>query len=663
VLPTYNERDNLESVVMAVLGRGHDVLIVDDNSPDGTGEIADRLTDSTVGVRVLHRAQKRGLGSAYVDGFEIGVEEGYDFILEMDADGSHRPDDLERLIEAARASNGLAIGSRYVAGGTIVGWSAKRRLLSKAANVYTSLLLGHRLRDWTSGYRCYSSRAIRTIGLQTILSNGFDFQIEMAFRCLELGIPVTEVPIRFKERVLGRSKASAEEINLGLSRVASLRWLRQRKQKVLRDAGLHFAPTNQPATAPPLNLRSNSDGETLPYDSAVIGVLAHNEEATIEACLRAILSQQGELVRISTVLVVASGCTDTTEEIVRRIATEDSRVRLLVEPQRSGKAAAINLLLCESADPIVLIVSGDVIVTPGSVEKLLESFSDPRVGMTGARPIPTNLRKGVIGNAVNLLWDLHHELSLTKPKLGEAVAFRRVFATIDSATLVDEATIERAVLALGLQLRYVPSAVVRNHGPETLREFIAQRTRIYSGHLALASSTGYHVSSMDARANARAAWRLLRRGGPPHYMLLTMALEAAARTRARLMRLTGRQQTNGIWHPLVTSKRVIATGHILRSHHDTFQRLQFRAADTSQVTVPKIKRLIRADDRIRVDRGELSITFRADDAGVRAVGIRLRAQVPGLLMPKLVNPVRPEQLPPITWDSTRSDDVAEPAGS
>jgi poly-beta-1,6-N-acetyl-D-glucosamine synthase len=240
-----------------------------------------------------------------------------------------------------------------------------------------------------------------------------------------------------------------------------------------------------------------------PIQSTVIGVLVHNEDSTIETCLRAILAERDGSAMVGSVLVIASGCTDLTEGIVQRIAAEDSRVRLIVEPQRTGKAGAINLLLRETSDPIVVVVGGDVLFAPGSLVRLLEPFADPSVGMTGARPIPTNARVGVVGNAVNLLWDMHHELSLHKPKLGEAVAFRRVLQTIDPETLVDEATMEHTILTKGLQLRYVPSAIVRNHGPETLREFLAQRTRVYRGHLALASATGYRVSSMDASATAR----------------------------------------------------------------------------------------------------------------------------------------------------------------
>ena len=226
VLPTYNECENLESVVLAVLKRGHDVLVVDDNSQDGTGELANQLATRDRRVQVLHRSHKLGLGSAYVAGFRLALDQGYRFIMEMDADGSHHPEDLSRLIDAARRTNGVSIGSRYVKGGGALGWSLKRRALSKAANFYCRALLGRRLHDWTSGYRCYSADVFRSVGLDTILSDGFAFQIELAFECLEANVPVVEVPIHFKERALGKSKASDAEIAEALGCVVRLRTTR-----------------------------------------------------------------------------------------------------------------------------------------------------------------------------------------------------------------------------------------------------------------------------------------------------------------------------------------------------------------------------------------------------------------------------------------------------
>ena len=229
VLPTYNERDNLERVVADVRAYGCDVLVVDDCSPDGTGEIADRLAQADAGVSVLHRPHKLGLGSAYVQGFRRGLGDGYGLFLEMDADGSHLAEYLPALIADVQRHGGLALGSRYVPGGSIVGWGFLRYSLSWGANVYCRLVLGIRVKDCTSGYRCYSRDLLEKIGLQSIVSQGYSFQIEMLLRCVQLGYPVTEVPIRFEDRIAGKSKVSEGEIRRALLNVVRMRFQRQAK--------------------------------------------------------------------------------------------------------------------------------------------------------------------------------------------------------------------------------------------------------------------------------------------------------------------------------------------------------------------------------------------------------------------------------------------------
>jgi dolichol-phosphate mannosyltransferase len=222
VMPTYNERENLERVVSGVRHLGHDVLIVDDASPDGTGELADDLAAADPGVRVLHRERKLGLGSAYGDAFRIGLREGSRLFVEMDADGSHRSADLNPIIDAARGSGGLAIGSRYMPGGSIIGWPVHRLLLSRGANLYCRALLRLRVRDCTSGFRCYSRDLLASMKLDTVVSQGYSFQIEMVHRTVRLGYPVVEVPIRFEDRVAGASKVSQGEITRALWTVVRL---------------------------------------------------------------------------------------------------------------------------------------------------------------------------------------------------------------------------------------------------------------------------------------------------------------------------------------------------------------------------------------------------------------------------------------------------------
>jgi len=226
VLPTYNERENLEKVVAGVRELGHDVLIVDDASPDRTGEIADSLAASDPGVRVLHRARKLGLGSAYGDAFRIGLADGSALFVEMDADGSHLPTNLESIISAARSSGGLAIGSRYIEGGEVAGWPFYRWLLSWGANVYCRLLLGLPTHDCTSGYRCYTRDLLQHIGLDEVVSQGYSFQIEMVYRARRKGYRVVETPIRFEDRVAGASKVSRGEVRRALWTVVRLRLAR-----------------------------------------------------------------------------------------------------------------------------------------------------------------------------------------------------------------------------------------------------------------------------------------------------------------------------------------------------------------------------------------------------------------------------------------------------
>jgi glycosyltransferase involved in cell wall biosynthesis len=225
ILPTFNERENLRTVVEGIRKYGHDVLVVDDNSPDGTGRLADEMAAADRGVSVLHRPGKLGLGTAYVSGFKLGLERGYGFLVQMDADGSHLPEFLDPLIAAAREDGGLAVGSRYVPGGQIVaGWGPHRRFLSSAANRYCRLVLSLTVHDCTAGFRCYSRKVLEDIHLDDVASHGYAFQVEMTVRCRRAGHRIVEIPIRFEERLAGKSKVSQREIREALFMVLRLRF-------------------------------------------------------------------------------------------------------------------------------------------------------------------------------------------------------------------------------------------------------------------------------------------------------------------------------------------------------------------------------------------------------------------------------------------------------
>jgi len=220
IIPTYNERDNIEIITGRVRSSVPDahVLIVDDNSPDGTGEIADKLAGGDPQVHVLHRAGKAGLGSAYIAGFAWALEQGYGALVEMDADGSHRPEELPRLL-AALAGADLVLGSRYVPGGAVLNWPRSRELLSRAGNTYARLMLGLKLMDATGGYRAFRASTLRRIGLDDVDSQGYCFQVDLARRTIAAGLTVTEVPITFEERQRGASKMSRKIVLEALWRV------------------------------------------------------------------------------------------------------------------------------------------------------------------------------------------------------------------------------------------------------------------------------------------------------------------------------------------------------------------------------------------------------------------------------------------------------------
>jgi dolichol-phosphate mannosyltransferase len=212
VLPTYNEAANVAPVVEAArehLPGDARILVVDDNSPDGTGRIADRLAAVDPRVEVLHRAGKEGLGPAYLAGFRRALDGGADFVLQMDADFSHDPADLARLLAAAREGADLAIGSRYVPGGGVTDWSLLRRFVSRGGSLYASLVLGAPVRDLTGGFKCHRRAVLEAIDLGAVASKGYVFQVEMTYRTLRAGFDVREVPIRFRDRQAGESKMSA----------------------------------------------------------------------------------------------------------------------------------------------------------------------------------------------------------------------------------------------------------------------------------------------------------------------------------------------------------------------------------------------------------------------------------------------------------------------
>jgi dolichol-phosphate mannosyltransferase len=222
IIPTYNERENVDSIVSRTRDSVADahVLIVDDASPDGTGERADELAAEDDHVLVLHRSGKQGLGAAYIAAFRWGLERDYDVLVEMDADGSHRPEDLPRLLAALRDAD-LVLGSRWIPGGKVVNWSKRREFLSRGATIYSRLMLDIPLRDVTGGFRAFRATTLEKIGLDKVESQGYCFQIDLALRAVRAGMRVEEIPITFVDRTHGASKMSRAIMVEALRRITA----------------------------------------------------------------------------------------------------------------------------------------------------------------------------------------------------------------------------------------------------------------------------------------------------------------------------------------------------------------------------------------------------------------------------------------------------------
>ena len=287
-----------------------------------------------------------------------------------------------------------------------------------------------------------------------------------------------------------------------------------------------------------------------------VGITAHNEEANIGQLLEAMCRQQLREVAITEIIVVASGCTDRTEEIVREHMQRDPRIQLIVQPRREGKTSAVNQFLKAAREDICVLESGDTCPREDSVENLVRMFRDPSVGMTGAQKVAVNTPDHVVGYLSHLRLRLEHQLCLEIPRLGEMIAFRKVFDHIPPDVAMDEAFVEALVVRRGLQVRYAPDAVVYNMGPETVGDFIRQRRRNYAGHLYLKAKYGYRVSSLDSRRVLRIAleevWSALR-------VLYVLAALASLEALSRLLGAYDfyvRKERHVVWDMAWTTKKV-----------------------------------------------------------------------------------------------------------
>lgn len=285
-----------------------------------------------------------------------------------------------------------------------------------------------------------------------------------------------------------------------------------------------------------------------------IGIMAFNEESNIAFLIKDLLIQQTEKFLITEIIVVASGCSDSTQYVVMQMQKENNKIRLLTQEDRKGKASAINLFLSQAKGDYIILISADTRIDKNAAELVLSTLLNNGIGMTGGRIVPLNEKNTFMGYCAHMLWGLHHKLSLIKPKLGELVAFRNSIKGIPIETATDEASLEAIFFWNDLSLKYVPEALVYNRGPETIKEFLSQRERIFIGHLWVRRNYHYSVSSLDHWLIAKLAIRSI--SFKPKYCIWTMGLillEILARLKGAIRFLVFKRNPY-IWDRIATSK-------------------------------------------------------------------------------------------------------------
>jgi poly-beta-1,6-N-acetyl-D-glucosamine synthase len=290
-----------------------------------------------------------------------------------------------------------------------------------------------------------------------------------------------------------------------------------------------------------------------------IGICVFNEENNIAYLLESLLAQRSTSVKVREIFVVASGSTDNTTRIVRGYAKRHRKIRLIWQRKRYGKAAAVNLFIEKAKSDILLLVGGDLLLPPNAIHQLVSKFRFSEVGMTGARPVPlNNINDGLAGFAAHLLWDLHHRVSLKSPKMGEVVAFRKIFKRIPVLSSVDEANIEPLIRGQGYRVLYVPEAVIHNRAPGNVPDFIKQRRRIYAGHLAVKYEQSYEVATMHISTIFTSLYYFFREN-PKSIYLLFIPVVMVLETYSRVMgwydyKVAKRRHT--IWEEITSTKKL-----------------------------------------------------------------------------------------------------------
>lgn len=380
-----------------------------------------------------------------------------------------------------------------------------------------------------------------------------------------------------------------------------------------------------------------------------IGIMAYNEEANIARTVHAVLKQEGPSIRIEEVIVVASGCTDSTVPIVAEIALQEPRVHLYVQEKREGKASAINLFFKKATSEVAVLVGADVIPEESAIENLCSPFLDPKIGMTGGRPVPVNDPTTFMGHSVHLLWRLHDRIARSHAKLGEVIAFRNVITDIPTNSAVDEISIQALISQLGYKLLYKPDCVVYNKGPMTIRDFLKQRRRIYAGHLKVRAQQNYEASTMKATPILRelVVCRDFTMSSPKQaiWTMGTMFLEGYARMQGTYD--FRRKAEHHIWQMVDSTKDLEAGQRKMRRICNAQSVIVFRlvlegakgndiqreredreATEVARKVLPYLKTLIRKEDKLTANGpGIMTAVIRAEQHGAELVAQRIKKAV------------------------------------
>jgi len=533
IVPSLNEEPRLGIVLLGIceLELDFDIIVVDAMSTDGTRETVQKLLEKYPQIKMIDQPERNGFGVSLQLGFNEALKGDYDPIITMDGNGSHGREYIEKLLEKSKEYD-LVVGSRYVDGVRVEGWRFRQLFVSKLASIYVSHLLVKPIWDFTSGFRGYKRSFIEELKLEELHSEGYIIQIQLLYEAYHARKRVKEIPFVYRDTLNRVSKVGTQNrlktffyvLRYRAPILEILRHLVYLKKEYERFVEEYDELVN------PTSLKNNGQYELKEKYSISIGVMAYNEEKLIGKCLDGLLNQQLSSGYIDEIVVVSSGSTDRTNEIVREYKNKDSRIRLLVQPLRMGKAHAINDFLPIAKGDIAIIESSDTVTEPYTIEEMIKKFNDMEIGMCGVHPVPTNKRKGIIGYSVHRLWELHHLMALDHPKCGEMIAFRNLVSRIPKYTSVDEAAIEGILKKEGFKLAYAEKAILHNKGPETLQDFIKQRRRISSGHRHLEASMGHKVYTQSP-GNVLGYVLRTQKWNPKHviYMSLLMLVEAYSR--------------------------------------------------------------------------------------------------------------------------------------